>query len=66
MCVCVNHVLIQLTYLYYAQAAHTSLDTLTINDCFSTPCLNGGSCSPLDFGYVCQCIPGYSGKSLGP
>ncbi|XP_042878589.1 sushi, von Willebrand factor type A, EGF and pentraxin domain-containing protein 1-like isoform X2 [Penaeus japonicus] len=44
------------------QAAHTNLDTLSINDCFSTPCLNGGSCSPLDLGYVCQCVPGYSGQ----
>ncbi|XP_047481240.1 LOW QUALITY PROTEIN: sushi, von Willebrand factor type A, EGF and pentraxin domain-containing protein 1-like [Penaeus chinensis] len=44
------------------QAAHTSLDTLTINDCFSTPCLHGGSCSALDFGYVCQCVSGYSGQ----
>ncbi|XP_076346234.1 sushi, von Willebrand factor type A, EGF and pentraxin domain-containing protein 1-like isoform X1 [Tachypleus tridentatus] len=34
---------------------------LPVNDCFSVPCLNGGSCQSLNFSYLCQCKPGYKG-----
>lgn len=34
---------------------------LEVNECFSLPCLNGGQCQSLDFGYVCSCPPGYTG-----
>ncbi|KAK8726504.1 hypothetical protein OTU49_010282 [Cherax quadricarinatus] len=44
------------------QAAFTNLQKLSINDCFSIPCQNLGTCTPMDFGYVCQCPPGYSGQ----
>ncbi|XP_045583570.2 sushi, von Willebrand factor type A, EGF and pentraxin domain-containing protein 1 isoform X3 [Procambarus clarkii] len=44
------------------QAAYTTLQKLAINDCFSIPCQNLGTCTPMDFGYVCQCPPGYSGQ----
>ncbi|KAG7158260.1 Sushi, von Willebrand factor type A, EGF and pentraxin domain-containing protein 1-like 3 [Homarus americanus] len=45
-----------------SQAAYTDLQKLSINDCFSVPCQNLGTCTPMDFGYVCQCLPGYSGQ----
>ncbi|XP_068228821.1 sushi, von Willebrand factor type A, EGF and pentraxin domain-containing protein 1-like isoform X2 [Palaemon carinicauda] len=44
------------------QAAYTDLPTLPINDCFSDPCLNAATCSPMEFGYLCHCRPGYSGQ----
>nr|XP_042895666.1 sushi, von Willebrand factor type A, EGF and pentraxin domain-containing protein 1 isoform X2 [Parasteatoda tepidariorum] len=34
---------------------------LTINDCFSVPCLNGASCQALEIGFHCICQPGYTG-----
>ena len=35
---------------------------IDINECLSTPCLNGGTCKEdqLD-SYLCQCLPGYTG-----
>ncbi|GAB6029547.1 hypothetical protein CHUAL_005296 [Chamberlinius hualienensis] len=36
---------------------------LPINDCFSVPCLNGGSCRLISFGYVCDCPLGYTGMN---
>ena len=44
------------------QGAYTSLQKLTINDCFSLPCTNGGTCAPMQLGYICVCLPGYSGE----
>jgi hypothetical protein len=32
-----------------------------INECFSSPCQNGGSCSNLINNYTCACRPGYTG-----
>ncbi|KAK7084796.1 hypothetical protein SK128_010136, partial [Halocaridina rubra] len=43
-------------------AVYTNLPTLPINDCFSEPCHNGGSCTVMDFGHLCQCRPGYAGQ----
>ncbi|XP_023234733.1 sushi, von Willebrand factor type A, EGF and pentraxin domain-containing protein 1-like [Centruroides sculpturatus] len=36
-------------------------DLLLVNDCFSVPCLNGATCEALDFGFLCHCVPGYTG-----
>ena len=32
-----------------------------INECVSTPCVNGGTCVDQVNGYMCNCIPGYTG-----
>ena len=29
--------------------------------CASQPCMNGGTCLPVNGGYQCMCPPGYSG-----
>jgi hypothetical protein len=31
------------------------------NGCFSSPCMNGGTCVSSQFGYLCNCSPGYMG-----
>lgn len=33
-----------------------------IDECESQPCQNGGHCVDLVDGFLCQCLPGYSGK----
>ena len=37
--------------------------TLDINECNSSPCQNGGTCTDLVNGYSCSCVPGYGGTS---
>ena len=32
-----------------------------INECASTPCDNGGTCTDSVDGYACTCIAGYTG-----
>ena len=32
-----------------------------INECLSYPCVNGGTCVDQVDGYLCQCVPGYTG-----
>ena len=32
-----------------------------INECYSSPCQNGGTCEDLVNGYTCYCLSGYSG-----
>lgn len=34
---------------------------LEINECLSSPCLNGGVCEDQTGGYVCNCAVGFSG-----
>ncbi|CAH1779949.1 unnamed protein product, partial [Owenia fusiformis] len=31
------------------------------DECFSNPCLNGGTCDDGFHGYTCSCVPGYEG-----
>ena len=38
------------------------LETLSVNDCFSVPCLHHGVCLPLVTGFQCVCPPGYHGS----
>ena len=33
-----------------------------INECSSSPCINGGSCTDQVNGYACSCQPGYTGR----
>ena len=38
--------------------------TAAITACDSTPCANGGSCTPMEpFNFICQCMSGYSGPN---
>ena len=30
--------------------------------CKNNPCQNGGSCTELDSGFQCSCLPGYRGR----
>ena len=34
-----------------------------IDECASTPCQNGGSCTDAVNGYSCACVPGYVGNN---
>ncbi|KAK4305073.1 hypothetical protein Pmani_023017 [Petrolisthes manimaculis] len=43
-------------------AAYNTLETLPINDCFSAPCYNQATCTPMEFGYVCHCPSGHTGQ----
>ena len=45
-------------------ASYSSIPTseLVINECFATPCQNGGSCVNLTAGFTCQCLSGWKGE----
>ena len=36
---------------------------LDIDDCATSPCQNGGSCTDLVNGYTCNCVGGYDGTN---
>lgn len=33
-----------------------------VNACDSQPCANGGACSNVVEGYLCECVDGFTGK----
>ena len=38
--------------------------TAAITACYSSPCANGGSCTPMEpFNFTCQCVVGYTGHT---
>ena len=39
-----------------------SFEVLSVNDCFSLPCQNGGSCLAMDIGFQCECDAGWRGS----
>ena len=36
---------------------------LDIDECATSPCLNGGSCTDQVNGYTCNCVDGYDGTN---
>ena len=34
--------------------------SLEVDECSSTPCMNGGTCTDLINDYSCQCVTGYT------
>ncbi|KAI8509441.1 hypothetical protein Bbelb_132890 [Branchiostoma belcheri] len=40
-----------------------SSNSCDIDECASSPCLNGGTCSDGDNSYTCQCLTGYYGNN---
>ena len=36
---------------------------IDIDECASSPCQNGGSCTDQVNGYTCNCVDGYGGTS---
>ena len=42
--------------------ASKALNSFTdINECYTNPCQNGGTCKDAVNSYTCQCKPGYQG-----
>jgi EGF-like domain len=39
------------------------LSCAEVNECESSPCENGGTCTDVIGGYVCTCAPGYTGTN---
>ena len=39
------------------------LFNLDIDECLSSPCENGGTCTDGVDGYTCSCVAGYTGVS---
>lgn len=36
-------------------------ERLEVNECFGNKCQNGATCNFGDFGFNCDCLPGYEG-----
>ncbi|OQR73825.1 sushi [Tropilaelaps mercedesae] len=45
-----------------AQTPHSSNEYLPFNACFSSPCQNEGTCTPMDKHFACTCLPGHTGS----
>ena len=46
----------------YFSATTAAPNYFTIaNNCFSSPCINGGTCTSSQFGYLCSCPSGFMG-----
>ena len=41
----------------------SSIPLLDVDDCASSPCQNGGTCSDAINSYTCICAPGYAGSN---
>ena len=39
-----------------------TFEVLSVNDCFSLPCQNGGNCLAMDIGFQCECDAGWRGS----
>ena len=48
--------------MYILHIIFCKLNVVDIDECLSNPCSNGGTCNDLVNGYVCSCVPGFTGK----
>ena len=49
----------------YSTRAYTIINIFffqDINECSSSPCMNGGTCDDKINQYTCSCAPGYEGS----
>ena len=59
--VCVNNSLMLMCYRCACSAGYTGLlCEADVNECLSTPCLNGGTCNNLLNKFSCRCPPSFS------
>ena len=47
----------------FSNQMNINLSFLDIDECRSTPCKNGGTCTDMINGRNCTCAPGYTGNN---